>query len=221
MGLVRQSKEQEAQAWQIKIELMQLAAKCYYCKKGHGIFSKKMPIHPADRALIAKDLRDRFGGFYEDGGEELEESVKALKIWCCEKCWRSRVAGVGLTVATGDKRLDTNKVISYLVKARERFGFGEFSGALEEIFCARELALKSLDTDLGYEAHELAGDCYAGLGEREEALRELSLALKIFEEAPIKAGGATAWGVLYTAKEAWSRGSKQSELKAKIQKLRE
>jgi tetratricopeptide (TPR) repeat protein len=205
----------------ILLELDPLVSECFYCKKRHSIFSKKLPIHPTDRAIVIQDMKDRFGGFYEDLGEELEESLKSITIRCCDKCWRSKVAEVGLTKATGKKLVDAGNVGGYIKNANECFNLGKFREALEKISCAEELSLKSLDTDLGYEAHELAGDCQSELGNREEAIRELSLALELFEGTPISVGSATPWGVLYTLKKGWSRGDKLSELNMKIQKLRD
>ena len=212
------TKEEMTKIW---IEFSQLASKCYYCKKGYPLFSKKWPLHPKDRAIVIQDMKDRFGGLYEDKGEALAESIKPLKILCCDKCWHSNVADVGLTKATGKKLVDAGNVGGYIKNANECFRLGKFMEALEKISCAEELSLKSLDTDLGYEAHELAGDCHSELGNRDEAIRELSLALEIFEGTPISVGSATPWGVLYTLKKGWSRGEKLSELNMKIKKLRD
>ena len=178
----------------ILLELRQLVSKCFYCKKSFSPFSKKWPIHPRDRAYAIQDIKDHFGNLYEDKGEALAESIKPLKMRCCDKCWHIKVAEIGLTVATGDKKVDAGKVGGYIKNAIKCFRLGKFREALAEISCAEELSLKSLGTDLGYEAHQLAGECHSEMGNREEAIRERSLALEILKGTPLSVGGANPFG---------------------------
>ena len=174
--------------------------KCFYCQKKLWGWSRRRPIHPKD-------------------GD-------SLKLFCCDECWQSKVAEVGLTKATGNKDKDDSAVVFYVaVEAKKHFDNGKYDEALESISCAEELSLKSLgselgaDSHLGPNAHELRGDCYRKLGRREEAIREFIFAHELTKQGQ-KHGGTTPWGVLYTVKEGARVGFRMANLETKIGTLR-
>ncbi len=175
-------------------------AKCFYCQKKLWGWSRKRPIHPKD-------------------GD-------SLKLICCDECWQSKVAEVGLTKATGKKDKDGSAVVSYVAfEAKKHFEDGNYDEALKSISCAEELSFKSLGSELGAgsalgsKAHELRGDCYRKLGRREEAFREYIFAHELTKQGQ-KRGGTTPWGVLFTVTEAAKTGFRMADLETKIGILR-
>lgn len=130
-------------------------AKCFYCGK-KSFRGIDWPIHP------------------KDGTEGT----------CCKECWRSRVAEVGLTKATGDIKLDIAALNAYGKKARECYDQRSYEEALANLDKLFELYLKSKIRGIHYGWYLLRGDCHMRLGHIEEAKNDLSAA-EFSYEAPL------------------------------------
>ena len=174
---------------------------CHYCGKGFPMFgAKRLPAHP-------KDV-----GFDEN----------ALS---CEECWRTRVAGVGLTQATGDSRTDGARIREYKQNAEKLKESGDALGALENYEKFVELSLKCLGYKRGAEfprvnggdLHSM-GDLYAAAGNTEKSRESYQLAIKLLEDAatpcPLSPLAAVAWGVT----DGLRKGT-IDEIKGKLSKL--
>ena len=175
--------------------------KCHYCGKGFPMFgAKRLPAHPRDV------------GFDEN----------ALS---CEECWRTRVAGVGLTQATGNGRTDGARIKEYKQNAEKLKDSGDALGALDSYEKFVELSLKCLGYKRGAESPLVSGgdlhsmgDLYATAGNIEKSRESYQLAIKLLEDAatpcPSSVLAAMAWGIM----EGLRKGT-IDEIKAKLSKL--
>lgn len=140
-------------------------AKCFYCGK-KSFRGIDWPIHPKDGTWGT----------------------------CCKECWRSRVAEVGLTKATGDIKLDTATLNAYGKKAEQYYGQGNYEEALANLDKFFELYLKSKIRGTHHGWYLLRGDCHMRLGHIEEAKRDLSAA-EAYCEKPL----INSWAGLLTS----------------------
>jgi len=143
----------------------------------------------------------------------------------CEECWRTRVAGVGLTQATGDSRTDGARIREYKQNAEKLKESGDALGALENYEKFVELSLKCLGYKRGAEfprvnggdLHSM-GDLYAAAGNTEKSRESYQLAIKLLEDAatpcPLSPLAAVAWGVT----DGLRKGT-IDEIKGKLSKL--
>jgi len=110
----------------------------------------------------------------------------------CEECWRTRVAGIGLTVATGDKKADVARIKEYYQNAGRFKKSGDILSALDNYEKFVELSLKCLGYKRdpitgsgwvsGYDLDSM-GDLYAAAGNMDKARGSYQLALKLLERA--------------------------------------
>lgn len=156
-------------------------AKCFYCGK-KSFRGIDWPIHP----------KDGIGT-------------------CCKECWRSRVAEVGLTKATGNIKLDKAAVEAYGKKARECYDWGDYEEALANLDKLVELSHKSKIREVHYGWYFLRGDCHMRLGHVEEAKSDLSIAEALYKEPLI-----TSWsGLLSSA----ARGDVRMHIRSLLEML--
>jgi len=143
----------------------------------------------------------------------------------CEECWRTRVAGVGLTQATGNGRTDGARIKEYKQNAEKLKDSGDALGALDSYEKFVELSLKCLGYKRGAESPLVSGgdlhsmgDLYATAGNIEKSRESYQLAIKLLEDAatpcPSSVLAAMAWGIM----EGLRKGT-IDEIKAKLSKL--
>jgi tetratricopeptide (TPR) repeat protein len=146
---------------------------CHYCKKKLPMFGgKDFPAHPKDVG-------------FDDSA------------FSCEDCWRTRVAGIGLTVATGSKKADVETIKTYYKNALNFKKSGNIPGALENYEKFVDLSLKCL----GYKRNSMPGrgwvrggdldsmgDLYAASGNIAKARESYQTALALLKRAQTPGG---------------------------------
>jgi len=124
----------------------------------------------------------------------------------CEECWRTRVASVGLTQATGDGRADGKRINEYKKNAERLKEAGDALGALDNYEKFVELSLKCLGYKPGAESPwvngsdlHVMGDLYATAANVEKSRESYKQAIRLLEDAatpcPLSPLAAMAWGI--------------------------
>lgn len=143
----------------------------------------------------------------------------------CEECWRTRVAGVGLTLATGNGRADVAKVKEYKRNAEKLKEGDDTLGALDNYEKFVELSLKCIGYKRGAESPFVSagdldsmGDLYATAGSVEKSRESYQQAIRLLEDAdteiPLNVLEAMVWGAA-----KGTRDAKKESIKAKLAKL--
>ena len=143
--------------------------------------AKRMPAHPRDVGFDQNALS-------------------------CEECWRTRVASVGLTQATGDGRADGKRINEYKKNAERLKEAGDALGALDNYEKFVELSLKCLGYKPGAESPwvngsdlHVMGDLYATAANVEKSRESYKQAIRLLEDAatpcPLSPLAAMAWGI--------------------------
>jgi len=153
---------------------------CYYCgKKVPGFGGKRFPAHPKDVGLD-------------------------YSTFSCGECWQTRVAGIGLTVATGDKEVDVARMKEYHENAKSFKKSGDTLAALDNYEKFVELSLKCLGYKPSARGGEWVdgfdldsmGDLYVAAGNIQRARESYQLAIKLLKETPTDVKPSILYGVL-------------------------
>ena len=156
-------------------------ADCHYCgKKLPMLGGRHFPAHPKDVG-------------FDDS------------VFSCEECWRTRVAGIGLTVATGDKKADVESVKKYYKNALSFKKSSNIPGALDNYEKFVDLSLKCL----GYKLNptqgsgwvsggdfDSMGDLYVAAGNMTKARESYQTALMLLKRVPDYFGPSIALGIM-------------------------
>jgi len=142
-------------------------ADCHYCGKKLPILGRHFPAHPKDVG-------------FDDSA------------FSCEECWRTRVAGIGLTVATGDKKADVASIKKYYKNALSFKKSGNIPSALDNYEKFVDLSLRCL----GYKVNptqgsgwvcggdfDSMGDLYFAAGNLAKARESYQTALVLLKRA--------------------------------------
>jgi tetratricopeptide (TPR) repeat protein len=126
-------------------------------------------------------------------------------VFSCEECWQTRVAGIGLTVATGDKKADVETIKKYYKNALNFKKSGNIPSALDNYEKFVDLSLKCL----GYKRDPMPGsgwvrggdldsmgDLYAASGNMAKARESYQTALTLLKRAQRPVGPSIGLGVM-------------------------